>query len=144
MNKERFLVPSYGPDIAAVAIGVEALKVLCEKYNSNGLVLVPALKHAPDTVLNQIWPERLVKLLASGKTLKLSESHSVLMCSPLTLKNHSSSPLILALFASEDMIEKAEKAWGCKALVVVPWIPEDSEPWVKRYAPKVLSIPAKG
>lgn len=144
MNKERFLVPTHGPDTAAVTIGIEALKILCEQYNSNGLVLVPALKHAPNTVLNQVWPERQVKLLASGETLKLNDSHSVSMCSPITLKNHSSSPLILALFASEEMIEKAEKAWGCKALVVVPWIPEDAEPWVKRYTPTVLSLPAKG
>lgn len=143
MNKERFLVPSHGPDISAVAIGVEALTVLCEKYNSNGLILVPALKHAPNTVLNRVWPERQVKLLASGNTLKFSDSHSVSICSPLTLKNHSSSPLILALFASEGMIEKAEKAWGCKALVIVPWIPEDAGPWVKRYAPKTLSLPAQ-
>ena len=81
MNKERFLVPSDGPNVTAVAIGVEALKVLCEKHKSDGLVLVPALKHAPDTVLNQVWHERQVKLLANGKALKFSASQNVSMCS---------------------------------------------------------------
>lgn len=144
MNKERFLVPSHGPDPTTVAIGVEALKVLCEKYNANGLVLVPALKHAVGTVLNQVWSEHHLKALASGKTLKLSEQHGVSMCSQATLKNHSSAPVVLALFASADMIEKAEKAWGCKALIVVPWIAADSEQWVASYEPKVLSLPVKG
>lgn len=143
MNKERFLVTSHGPDPTAVAIGVEALKVLCEKHNASGLVLVPALKHAANTVLNQVWSERNVKALASGKTLKLSEQHGVSMCSQATLKNHSSAPVILTLFASADMIENAEKAWGCRALIVVPWIASDSEQWATSYAPKILSLPAK-
>lgn len=144
MNKERFLVPSHGPDPTAVAIGVEALKVLCEKHNADGLVLVPALKHAADTVLNQVWSERYVKALASGKTLKLSEQHGVSMCSQATLKKHSCSSVVLALFASADMIEKAEKAWTCRALIVVPWIASDSEKWATSYVPRILSLPAKG
>lgn len=144
MNKERFLVPAHGPDPTAVAIGVDALKVLCEKHKTNSIVLVPALKHAADTVLNQVLSERHVQELARGKTLKLSEQHGVSMCSQATLKNHTSAPVVLALFASAGMIERAEKAWGCKALIVVPWIAADSEQWVTSYAPMILSIPAKG
>ncbi len=143
MIKERFIVPSYGPDVTTVEIGVEALNVLCEKYESDGLVLMPALRHATHTILNRVWSERQVKLLANGKSLKLPCGYGVSMCSPLTLKKHSSAQVILALFASKDTIEKAEKAWGCKALVVVPWIPEDAEAWVKERTPKELSVPSK-
>ena len=144
MIKDRFLVPAHGPDATAVAVGVEALSLLCEKHSTSGLVLMPALKHASGTVLGKVWPEKNVEALSKGKTLKLSSGHSVSMCSPLTLKNHSSAQVILALFASKDMIEKAEGAWACKALVVVPWIPEDVEFWVKQNSPTVLSIPANG
>lgn len=144
MTKERFLVPAHGPDVNAVQVAVKALELLCDKHNSNGLVCVPALKHAEGTVLNRVWSEKHIKSLASGKVLKINERHGVSMCSPFTLKNHHSAPIILALFASKDMVEKVEKSWGCKALVVVPWIPEDTESWVKSYAPTVLSLPENG
>lgn len=70
---------------------------------------------------------------------------SVSMCSQATLKNHSSAPVVLALFASAGMIEKSEKAWGCRALIVVPWIASDPEHWAASYAPTIiLSLSAKG
>lgn len=144
MTKERFLVPAYGPDVNAVQIAVKALEFLCEKHNSNGLVCVPALKHAEGTALNRVWSEKHIKILASGKVLKITGHLGVSMCSPFTLKNNQSAPIILALFASKDMIDKVEKAWGCKALIVVPWILEDTESWVKSYAPTVLSLPENG
>lgn len=144
MTKERFFVPANGPDVNAVQIAVNALELLCEKHHSNGLVCVPALKHAEDTVLNRVWAEKHIKSLSSGKVLKINEHYGVSMCSPFTLKNHHSAPVILALFASKDMVEKVEKSWGCKALVVVPWIPGDTESWVKSYAPTVLSLPKNG
>jgi hypothetical protein len=140
MTKERFLVPSSGPDVTTVSIGIEALNLLCEKYQSNGLVVVPALKHASSTILNNVWPEKQIKALSSGKRLKLPCGYSVAMCSPFTLKNHTSSKVILALFASKEMIEKAENACGCSALVVIPWIPEDAETWVRTHTPIELSI----
>jgi hypothetical protein len=104
---------------------------------------MPGLKHAPNTVLNQVCSEKQVKLLANGKCLKLPCGYGVSMCSPLTLKNHSSVHVILALFASKGLIEKSEKVWGSKALVVAPWIPGDAEAWLKEHAPRELSIPSK-
>jgi hypothetical protein len=144
MTKERFLVPAYGADVNAVQVAVKALELLCEKHNSNGLVCVPALKHAEGTVLNRVWSEKHIKSLASGKVLNINEHHGVSMCSPFTLKSHHSAPIILALFASKDMVEKVENSSGCKALVVLPWIPEDTESWAKSYAPTVLSLPVIG
>lgn len=140
MTKERFLVPAHGPDMNAIQVAVKALELLCERHNSNGLVCVPALKHAEGTVLNRVWSEKYIKSLASGNALKINEHFRVSMCSPFTLKNHHTAPVILALFASKDMIEKVEKVEACKALLVVPWIPEDSASWVKSYAPTVLSL----
>lgn len=141
MSKERLFIPSHGPEVTAVALGIEALTVLCEKYDANGLILIPALRNAPNTILSRVLSEHQVKLLAAGRTLKLSNGHGVSMCSPFTLKNHSSAPVVLALFASSDMIQKAEKARACKALLVVPWNIEDAELWVREYAPKILSVP---
>ena len=144
MKRERFLVPAYGPDINAISIGVKALELLCEKHNCDGLICMPVLKGAESTVLNQVWSEKHIKSLASGKVLKISEKHSLSMCSPFTLKNHNAAPLILALFASKDIIDKIEKSLGCKALIVIPWIQEDTELWIKTYAPTVLSLTNNG
>lgn len=92
MTKERFFVPAHGPDVNAVQVAVKALELLCEKHNSNGLVCVPALKHAEGTVLNRVWSEKHIKSLASGKILKINERHGVSMCSPFTLKKPSLRP----------------------------------------------------
>ena len=138
MTKERFLIPAHGPDEGAVAVAVEALNILCEKHSSDGLVLIPALKHAADTILSKVWPQDQVKALAKGESLRLPCGQRVSMCSPFTLKNHASSAVILALFASKETIEKAEAALMCKAVVVVPWNSEDSASWVLQHTPKKL------
>jgi hypothetical protein len=80
MTKERFLVPAHGPEVNSVQVAIKALEILCEKHNFNGLICVPALKHAKNTVLNQVWPEKYIQNLASGKVLKIYENYSVSMC----------------------------------------------------------------
>ena len=140
MTKERFYVPAHGPDKNALQTAIQAFKILCEKYDSNGLICVPALKHAENTILNQIWAEKSLKDLVNGKSLKINERQLVSMCSQQTLKNHPSAQVILALLASNEMINKVERTHGCNALVILPWILEDAELWVKAYAPQELSL----
>jgi hypothetical protein len=139
MMKNRFLIPAVGPNVVAVQKAVVALEALCEKYNSNCLVCMPALKHAENTVLNQVWSEKNIKDLCKGKTLKLANKYSVSMCSKFTLKNYQGMQVILGLFASKDMVDALEKHIGCKALLVVPWIEQDTDDWIKNFAPIVLS-----
>ena len=142
--KERYLVPAHGPTPPALEIAIAALKLLCEKHDSDALIVVPALKYAAGTALNDVIPEKQLDRMVKGEALKLSDKHKISMCSRATFKNHHNAKVVFAPFASQDTIEMIESSYGCTALVVVPWIPEDITTWSQIEGVVVLSTEAHG
>ena len=143
IDRERFLVPA-GP--LAVACAIEGITALCEKYDGDALVCVPVLKHADTTFLSDVWPEEQIKKLAQGKSLHITDKHKVSMCSPSNLSRTDVRDKVIALglFASPDTIEKLERRlFACRALVIVPWSPDDSARWEKTYSPKIIRAAEK-
>lgn len=139
MSKTRILIPAYGINVKALEIGLAATQHICVAQKCNALLLVPALKEASSTALNQIFNAAQLKLLDKGGPLQFGSGQTLTMCSPLTMKNHRTDGVIFAVFASEKIIDKAEYAPGTKGLVVVTWNNEDAKKWEASTSPKVVS-----
>ncbi len=139
MPKTRILIPAYGVNVKALKIGLEATQHICDAQKCNALLLVPALKEASSTALNQIFGTAQLKVLEKGGPLQFSSGQTLTMCSPFTMKNHRTDGVIFAVFASAKVIEKAEAALETKGIVVVTWNNEDAKKWEASTSPSVVA-----
>lgn len=139
MSKTRILIPAYGINVKALEIGLAATQHICGAQKCNALLLVPALKEASSTALNQIFSSAQLKMLEKGNPLQFGSGQTLTMCSPFTIKKHHTDGVIFAVFASAKIIDKIESAQGTKGLVVVTWNNEDAKKWETSTSPKVVS-----
>ncbi|BCT91156.1 hypothetical protein LYSHEL_01800 [Lysobacter helvus] len=94
----------------------------------------------------------LVDILGEEKTAQFikqreivfSDGKKISLCSLTTLKNHKYSNAYLALWGSKETIAAIEPLGTWSALVLVTWLPKDSEQWQKDHAVTVLYDDGKG
>ncbi len=141
MSKTRILIPAYGVNVEALKVGLAATEQICNTQKCNALLMVPALKEASSTALNEIFTKEQLKMMEKGASLQFESGHTLTMCSPLTLKNQRTDGVIFAVFASEKIIDKAESAFGVKGIVVVTWNNNDANKWVESTTPQVVTVP---
>ncbi len=58
---ERFYVPAEGPDVEALNIALYSASILASERDSEIILVVPALKYASGTILNQCYHRSGVK-----------------------------------------------------------------------------------
>ena len=137
-NTERFLLKAIGDDHAATKAGVLKFLELCQKHG-DGVIYVPTMQHLESTLLASAIGQDLVKSLAKHKSVKLPTGESIELCSDRTFKNYKRASVYLVLWATPDMIESLEEAYSCEASVVVTWLENDADKWVKNYKPTELT-----
>lgn len=136
---ERYLVPAHGPDEKQLGVAIVASIEVAKKHGCSLTILVPALKYAENTILDKILGERFVRDLAKGKSNALN-GIPVSMCSKRTINPHAETGVILSLWGGKDSLAKTDKAQFAKAIVALPWIPEDVQQWSKRWQPVELVV----
>ncbi|MBF4291581.1 hypothetical protein, partial [Vibrio anguillarum] len=67
---ERFYVPAEGPDVEALNIALYSASILASERDSEIILVVPALKYASGTILNQCITEAALKKLTKGEVLQ--------------------------------------------------------------------------
>lgn len=143
MNRERFLVKSYGGNIEGTEVGLAKLLSLLGDY-SDAVIVVPQIGQVKDTLLVKVLGEKLSKQLIKDRVLLLDDGKKISLCSHSTLKNYRHSDLYLALWGTEKMIMDIEELTQWKAAILVTWIPKDSETWTATYPVHVIYDDKKG
>lgn len=144
MNRERYLVKSYGDNIEGTKVGLIKFLELCQKYGS-GVIVVPMLQNIDHTMLTTVLGEEKSKKLIKNRTLPIENGKTVGLCSANTLKNHTHFSVYLALWGSNDIIQAIEKTChNREAVILVTWIPEDSKDWLLHNTVTVIYDDKKG
>ncbi|WP_147328190.1 MULTISPECIES: hypothetical protein [unclassified Duganella] len=91
-----------------------------------------------DTTLAQVLSEQQIDLLMAGASVATPSGQAIALCFHLSCKTHRNSAVILALWACEDTIAELESQPQCKAMVVVPWLPDDIKNWKSQQSPIVF------
>ncbi|OEE69039.1 hypothetical protein [Vibrio splendidus] len=136
MKRDRFLVKSFGDNSEGTKVGVQKVLQLLTKYNT-AVIVVPTIGKVKNTLLTDILGDDLSKQLIKNRVINF-DGKSISLCGQSSLKNYSSTDVFLDLWGSEHSIKKIEELTYCKALILVTWLPQDSEYWLEKYKPKVI------
>lgn len=133
---ERYCIPSYGAssDKKALTMALLLSVKVAKELQCPITLCVPALCHAETSILNNFFKPRLLRNLVKGKICKL-DNHITNMISTQTMNSFNIKGVIVGLWASKKMLIKIDKAKHAKAVITVPWIKEDADVWVRKWAP---------
>lgn len=134
---ERYLVPAHGPDKKKLGVALVASIEAAKKHNCEITVLVPTLRNAENTILEDVLGEKFVKNLVKGKRGQI-EGVYINLKSLRTINPHQENGIILSLWGGKKALSKTNKAHDVKSVIALPWIPEDVEQWVEEWTPKVI------
>lgn len=133
MDRERYLVSSYGANPEGTRQGLAKFFELCAKLGS-GVIVVPTIGNLDGTMFTQVLPSTTAKALIKHRTVSIGEGKTIALCGSATLKNYARATVYLALWGTKDIIGKIETDCpSCKAEVLVTWLPEDAQRWVTTY-----------
>lgn len=136
---ERYLVPAYGPDQQQLGVAFLASIEAAKKHVCHITILIPTLKNAANTILKNILNERVLKQLVKGSDSQI-EGVNVKLKSIRTINPHQETGVILVLWGGKEALAEADNARSAKAVIVIPWIPEDMDQWIEEWDPKVIEI----
>lgn len=138
MKQEKYLVKSFGDNQEGTNVGLKKFFELCGR-DGNGVIVVPMLKNLAYSMFAIALGEELSKKFIKERTLSISEGTTISLCSSNTLKNFTRANVYLALWGSDDMIQDIEKnCQNYKSIVLVTWLPKDSEEWTKNSSVLVI------
>lgn len=143
MNRERFLVKSFGDNIEGTEVGVAKLVQLLGNHRS-AVIVVPLIGSVKSTMLVKALGEPLSKQLIKDRVLTLEDEKTISLCAHSTLKNYRHADVYLALWGGEDTIRDIEDLPQWKATILVTWLPKDSEKWVATHPVQVIYDDKKG
>ncbi|OAJ52503.1 hypothetical protein A6V36_13940 [Paraburkholderia ginsengiterrae] len=128
MNRERFLVKSYGDNPAGVTAGLVKLLELLPNHK-DAVIVVPEMGKVSGTMLVPILGEDLSKRLIKNREILFDDGSRISLCAQATLKNYRRADAYLVLWGSKYAIQDVEALDRWKSLVLVTWMPEDSAEW---------------
>lgn len=143
MIRDRYLVPAEGKDLDALVKALQFAVRMAKKNDFTVTLVVPALKRAEGSLLKHVFSEAQLKRLRKGETLLIDKNVKTTMASMFTVHN-TNSEVLVALFASKEMIQKVENSQYCEVLIVLPWAGDgDTTEWQGEWSPVVLKSGTK-
>lgn len=128
MNRERFLVKSFGDNIEGTRAGLVKLIQLLDTYD-NAVIVVPEIGKVKGTILVDVLGEDVSKALLKNREITFSGNKKISLCAQATLKNYKDADAYLAVWGSEHTIATLEALHQWKAAILVTWQPNDSAKW---------------
>lgn len=128
MNRERFLVKSFGDNIEGTKAGLVKLVQLLETYD-HAVIVVPEIGKVKSTMLANVFDEDTLRALIKNREINFPGNKKISLCAQATLKNYKYADAYLALWGSECTIDNIEALHRWKAAVLVTWQPNDSAKW---------------
>ncbi|MES3710376.1 hypothetical protein QC590_19350 [Pseudomonas putida] len=141
---QRILLPDTNQNPTHVLTGVSLADRICEASSTLDVIfLVPAKASLTSGPLAEALGTSVHSALVKGNPVKLP-SGAQMRCETVKMLQWVSKPSVLiAVFASQDMMDKVDSLQNLVAVVAVPWTPNSVENWERTWAPKVLGQPAK-
>ena len=133
---ERFLVTIDHHDVNSTRLALGTANALCLRKKWDAVICVPNKQQAPDIALNEVIPKEKIKRMLKGEPLVLNGVKFWLE-SIGTLKRSRPKGVIIALYIPLGDMKKVEET-GCKAIVYLPWMPDERDRWRDQWNPEVL------
>ena len=128
MNRERFLVKSFGDNIEGTRAGLVKLLQLLETYD-HAVIVVPQIREVKSTMLANVFDESTLEALVKYGEINFLGGKKISLCAQATLKNYENADAYLVLWGSEYAINDIEALYRWKAVVFVTWLSNDSAKW---------------
>lgn len=143
MNRDRFLVKSFGDNIEGTKVGLAKTLELLNNYN-HAVIVVPTIGKVDGTMLVTALGEELSKNLIKNREVNLANNKKISLCGQQTLKNYKHADVYLALWGTEYIIAEIEALHKWKAAILVTWQPGDSAAWEAANKVSVIYDDKKG
>lgn len=143
MNRNRFLVKSFGDNIEGTRVGLAKLLQLLNEY-THAVIVVPLIGQIKGSMLDKVLGEQLSKKLIKDRVIELENGKKISLCAHSALKNFRGADIYLALWGTEQTIMDIEDLPQWKAAIHVTWLPQDSEKWTASHPVTIIYDDKKG
>ena len=143
MNRERFLVKSFGDNIDGTKAGLIKLIQLLDAHD-HVVIVVPEIGKIKGTILVDALGEDVSKALIKNREIAFQGNKKISLCAHSTLKNYRYADAYLALWGTEYMVADIEALTSWKSFVLVTWLPKDSAQWEAAHSVTVIYDDKKG
>lgn len=134
----RVLIPVDSQEPEAWGLALAYAEQIAEHTGSQDIVLVThAKEQLRHTGLAEHMGAATAKALAAGKPVALSSGATLRHGTLFTLRYFSGKTVIIAYYADEKLLDFVDAMDGLAGVVVVPWIPGESDAWRERWMPIV-------
>ncbi|WP_268562116.1 hypothetical protein [Pseudomonas protegens] len=141
---KRILLPDTNQSPEHVLTGVSLADRICEASSTLEVIfLVPAKVSLTSGPLVNALGATVHKALVKGNPVKLPSGAQMRCETMKTLQWVSVPSVLIAVFASQDMMDKIDSLQNLVAVVAVPWTPDAITDWVTTWSPTELGKPAK-
>lgn len=141
---QRILLPDTNQSPMHILTGVSVADRLCEIEDTLEVIfLVPVKASLTSGPLHEALGATVHNALVNGKPVKLPSGARMRCETMKTLQWVSKPSVLIAVFASQDMMNKIDSLQNLVAVVAIPWTPAAIEDWEKTWSPKVLGKTAK-
>ncbi|WP_449431795.1 hypothetical protein [Pseudomonas putida] len=141
---QRILLPDTNQSPEHVLTGVSVADRICAASSTFEVIfLVPAKASLNSGPLANALSATVHNALVKGNPVKLPCGAHMRCETVKTLRWVTKPSVLIAVFASQDMMDKVDSLQNLVAVVAIPWTPESVTNWEKTWSPKVLGKPAK-
>lgn len=136
---QRILLPDTNQNPAHILAGVGVADRICETGDGlEVILLVPVKVSLTSGSLHEALGATMHNTLIKGQPVKLPSGAQMRCETMKTLQWVSKSSVLIAVFASQNMMDKVDALQNLVAVVAVPWTPDAIEDWNKTWSPQVL------
>lgn len=141
---QRILLPDTNQSPEHILNGVSVADHVCKTTGTLEVIfLIPAKASLTSGTLHQALGTTVHTALVKGNPVRLPSGAQMRCETMKTLQWVSTPSVIIAVYASQNMMDKIDSLQNLVAVVAVPWTPEAVENWEKTWSPKVLGKPGK-
>lgn len=143
-NVQRVLLPDTSRSHVHILTAVGVADRLCEASSMLEVIfLVPAKASLTSGALHKALGATVHNALVKGQPVKLPSGAQMRCETKKTLQWVSKPSVLIAVLASQDMMDKIDSLQNLVAVVAIPWTPDAIDDWVKTWSPRVLGKPSK-
>lgn len=138
-NIDRYVFSADGPDVESIARGfMKAIQLSGDLDESRNILLLVSTKdNLRGTTLETVLGSPISKTLLKGKEARLPNGKYLRLATKRTFNDYWTEDIIFAVYASKELLDLIDGIKSTPAIVVIPWLMEDVEQWIRTWEPYV-------
>lgn len=117
------------------------LAKLCNDLQTHAILLVPTMANVKRTTLETALGTEIAKALVKGEPVRLPGGWNLALRTERTFRDAWTSDIIIAVYATQRMLDQIDSTSNAAAVIVVPWLMEHVAEWIRTWNPHVLGEP---